>query len=280
MTRTTYLTQGIEAATKNDGRQEFFKYRELFFLELTECVKHFFNRNIKSFSVTLDKITNQRIPYCAILTYFFWEGRIFILLNSLHRMTSEDGDSVGTARMVTTVLMETLGLSMSALKARCHHFCYDGVYATREERTCNNGLALTDLYAELLGLQRGDITGNHDMSHNLQLVFSDVFKHDKTGDKGMKKLSKELFDIMTDYNNGPGGSAFHEAALRLNHVVYSNKSRQETRFVRSDLTGFQSYMVNVPTLFNIQGEIMQECNRTGDTTGAKEALKYKDIHIS
>ena len=270
------LTQGVDAAQKNDGRQEFFKYRELFFLELTESVKHFFKRNIKSFSVTLDKITNQRVPYCAILTYFFWEGRICILLNSLHRMTSEEGDSEGTARMVATVLMETLGLSMSALKARCHHFCYDGVYATREERTTNNGLALTDFYAELLRLQRGDITGNHDMSHNLQLVFSDVFKHDKTGDKEMKKLSKEVFDVMTEYNNGPGGSAFHEAALRLNHVVYSNKSRQETRFDRSDLRGFQSYMFNLPTFFNIQGEIMQECNRVGDTTGAKEALKYME----
>ena len=149
-----------------------------------------FKEEIKSFSVTLDKITVQRIPYCAVLTYFFWEGRISILLNSVHRMKSDQADSNETAQMVITMLTETLGLSLSALKSKCHHFSYDGVYCTHEERTTNNGLALTDYFAELLGLEKGDVTGNHDMSHNLQLVFSDVFKHDKTGDKKIKKLTQ------------------------------------------------------------------------------------------
>ena len=81
---------------------------------------------------------------------------------------------------------------------------------TREERTTNNGLALTDYFAELLGLEKGDVSGNHDMSHNLQLVFSDVFKHDKTGDKKIKKLTQEVFEIMADYNSGEGGTVFHE----------------------------------------------------------------------
>jgi hypothetical protein len=61
------------------------------------------------------------------------------------------------------------------------------------------------------------------MSHNLQLVYSDVFKHDKTGDKKIKKVTKEMFDIMAD--NGEGGTIFHEAALRLNCTTLSNKSR-------------------------------------------------------
>ena len=165
-------------------------------MKLSDLVKSNFKDKIKTFSVTLDKVTVQRVPYCVLLTYFFHEGRIYILLNSVHRMTLQEGDSEGTARMVVTILMETLGLTISGLRSKCHHFAYDGVYCTREERTTNNGLALTDHFAELLGLERGDITGNHDMSHNLQLVYSDVFKHDRTGDKKIKKIIKEIFEVM------------------------------------------------------------------------------------
>ena len=151
------LAPGLNTATKNDGKQEFFSYRDIFFLKLSEGVKILFKEEIKSFSVTLDKITVQRIPYCAVLTYFFWEGRISILLNSVHRMKSDQADSNETAQMVITILTETLGLSLSALKSKCHHFSYDGVYCTREERTTNNGLTLTDFFVELLGLEKGDV---------------------------------------------------------------------------------------------------------------------------
>ena len=89
---------------------------------MTKGIKLFSGAEVKNFSVTLVKITVQRIPYCAVLTYFFYEGRISILLNSVHRMKSEQCDSGGTAQMVATILMETLGLSMEALKAKCHHF--------------------------------------------------------------------------------------------------------------------------------------------------------------
>ena len=270
------LVPGLTTATKNDGEQEFFSYRDIFFLKLSEGVKVWFKDHIKSFSCTLDKITVQRIPYFAVLTYFFWEGRISILLNSVHRIKSDQADSNETAQMVITILTETLGLSLSALKSKIHHFSYDGVYCTREERTTNNGLALTDFFAELLGLEKGDITGNHDMSHNLQLVFSDVFKHDRTGDKKVKKLTQEIFEIMADYNSGEGGTVFHETAMRMNRTVLTNKTRQETRFVRSDLRGIQSYMVNLPTLFNIQGEIMEQCNMICDNTGAKQAKALMD----
>ena len=270
------LTHGLKTATKNDGSQEFFSYRDSFFMKLSDEIKELFRSHIKSFSVTLDKITVQRVPYVAVLTYFFWEGRIAILLNSVHRMKSEEGDSDGNAQMVIKVLMETLGLSLPALRSKCHHFAYDGVYASREERTTNNGLALTDHFSELLGLESGDVTGNHDMSHNLQLVYSDVFKHEKKGDKKIKKVLNEVFEIMSNYNSGEGGTVFHEFAMRMHRAVLTNKSRQETRFVRSDLRGLQSYMVNLPTLYNIQGEIMQSCNLTCDNTGAKQAQALMD----
>ena len=124
------LTEDLMSATKNDGKQEFHSFRELFFLKLSDLVKSNFKDKIKTFSVTLDKVTVQRVPYCVLLTYFFHEGRIYILLNSVHRMTSQEGDSEGTARRVVTILMETLGLTISGLRSKCHHFAYDGVYCT------------------------------------------------------------------------------------------------------------------------------------------------------
>ena len=59
--------------------------------------------------------------------------------------------------------------------------------------------------------------------------------------------------------------------MRMNRTVLTNKTRQEIRFVWSDLRGFLSYMVNLPTLFNIQGEIMEQCNMNCDNTGAKKS---------
>ena len=99
-----------------------------------------------------------RVTYCVVLTYFFWECRISILLNFVHRMNSEDADLDGNAHMVIKVLMETLGLSLSALKSKCHHFTYDGIYCTFEERTTNNSLALTYFFSEIFGLEKGNIT--------------------------------------------------------------------------------------------------------------------------
>ena len=37
------LTEGLLPAFKNDGRQEFFSYRDLFFLKVTENIKKFFS---------------------------------------------------------------------------------------------------------------------------------------------------------------------------------------------------------------------------------------------
>ena len=269
------LTEGVLPAFKNDGSQEFFAYRDIFFLKLSKSVKEYFSEHVHSFSVTLDKVTDQRIAYTVILTYFFCEGRIYFLLNSVQKMKSDDYDSYETAQMVTRVLMETLGLGLEVLKTRLHHFTYDGVYCSNEERwTGRGGLSLSDNVARVLGLQPGDISGNHDMSHNLQLAYSDVFKHDRTGDAKIKKIIDEVYSVMADYNTGQAGTVFQEAAMRMNHVVLVNKSRQKTRFVRSDMRGMQTYMTNLPTIHGIQGEVLQECLRNNDNTGAKAARQY------
>ena len=64
------------------------------------------------------------------------------------------------------------------------------------------GLSLCNNVAKVLGLEPGDITGNHDMSHNIQLVYTDVFKHERTGDSKIKKIIDEVYFVMADYNTG------------------------------------------------------------------------------
>ena len=95
------LTEGLTPAFKNDGGQEFFSYREIFYLKLSDSVKKFFQENVNSFSVTLDKVTDQRVSYTVIVSYFFSEGRMYYLLNSVHKMKSDDYDGEDTAKIVT-----------------------------------------------------------------------------------------------------------------------------------------------------------------------------------
>ena len=65
---------------------------------------------------------------------------------------------------------------------------YDGVYSPSTERQGGHGgLSLAKNLEELLELQSGDVTGLHDLAHNMQLSYADVFIDHKTGDKEMKK---------------------------------------------------------------------------------------------
>ena len=75
-----------------------------------------------------------------------------------------------------------------------------------------------------MGLERGDVTGNHDMSHNLQLLYSDVFKHEKTGDK---KIIKDILESMAHHNSGEGGTVFHETAMRMSRTELRNKKKED-----------------------------------------------------
>ena len=45
------------------------------------------------------------------MTYFFHEGKIFVILNKLTKLNSDEYDSEGTAYMVINTLKETLGVS-------------------------------------------------------------------------------------------------------------------------------------------------------------------------
>ena len=263
------LTEDLSPATVNDGKQEFFSLREICFSKLTKILQEQFKSSVNSFSVTLDKVTLNHISYSVICSYFFHEGAIYVVLNDIHKMQINEYDSEGTAKMVGVTLMDTLGISKNILAVKCHHFAYDGVYATNEERQGGGGLALKDHFADFVGVDRGDITGSHDMSHNMQLAYDDVFKKDTT----VERITKEVYTIMDDFRVGKAGTIFKQVADDMGHSVLTNKGRQQTRFVRSDLRGFQTYLRNIPTLYAIHGKDVEDCIKVSDNTNAQIAMK-------
>lgn len=119
--------------TKNDGRENYFLIRDIIFHKLSENIKARF-KNVEHACFTLDKVTVRRTPFTVLMTYFFYEGKIHVLLNSVHKMREEDYDGKGAAEMVGKVLMSTLDLSKDDVGRKYRHATYDGVYASPEER--------------------------------------------------------------------------------------------------------------------------------------------------
>jgi DNA-binding MarR family transcriptional regulator len=71
-------------------------------------------------------ISHQRTSYTVIMTYFFYEGKIYVILNKLQKLSTEDYDSQGTAIMVIKTLCESLGYTKSKLSKVLKHLVYDG----------------------------------------------------------------------------------------------------------------------------------------------------------
>ena len=148
-------------ATKNDSKAEYFKLRNVIFEHVSERTKTFFKEEVKHITVTLDKVTVQRTSYTVILTFFFYKGKIHIVLNKLARLSTDEYDADGTAGMLINTLVETLGVTRTRLASMLVHFVYDGVYATKDERVSGGGcLELKAKVAEQLGLDNGHITGD------------------------------------------------------------------------------------------------------------------------
>jgi hypothetical protein len=148
------------------------------------------------------------------------------------------------------------------------------VYATEQERLTGGGLKLVDHFARELGLQPGDVTGNWDMSHLMQLAYGDLIK--ATDKPYFKNLIKDLFDIMSDFNSGKASLLFQECAEKLHYSTLTNKKNQTTRFVRALLRGNQAFLRNIPCLYAMYGRTAQECALLNDNTGAKAALKSQE----
>ena len=95
------------------------------------------------------------------MTYYFFEGKIHVILNKLQKLGTFDYDSIGTAKMLISVLTETLGVSETRLSKILKHLVYDGVYASQEERIRGGGyLDIRKHVSELLGLDKNTLTGN------------------------------------------------------------------------------------------------------------------------
>ena len=138
-------------------------------------------------------------------------------------------DSEGTARSVVRALMETLGLTKTRLAGLLRHFCYDGVYATDEQRVAGGGsLNLTKFVAIELGLEVGDITGTWDVAHQLQLVWNRVIKKNAK----VIALIKVYFDAMSDFSLGKASTIFQNRAKELGNLVLTPKKQQTTRFIK------------------------------------------------
>ena len=148
-------------ATKDDSKNEFFRLKNIIFDSVTEKNKLFFKENVQNISVTLDKVTVKRRSYTVIMTYFFFDGKIHVILNKLQKLSTNEYDGRGTANMVVNTLCETLGFSKTKLSRVLKHFVYDGVYADKEERIAGGGsLELKKNVADILGLESSSITGN------------------------------------------------------------------------------------------------------------------------
>ena len=156
-----HLLHPETAATKNDSESEFFRLRNVAFDILSERTRKFFQEMVKSIAVTLDKVTIHRTSFTVLMTYFFKDGKLHVILNKLHKLGLLEYDSMGTAKMVINVLTETLGLTQTKLATILRHFVYDGVYASPQERVRGGGsLDIKYHVSQLLGLSENDITGN------------------------------------------------------------------------------------------------------------------------
>jgi hypothetical protein len=119
----THLLPGVTKSTKNNSRNTFFELRDDAFEVVTGAVQELFrSEEVTEFSATLDKVTVQHRSFTALLTFFFYEGSIFCLLNALLKMEEEDYDAEGTARMVVNCQKETLGLTRTQLANKLLHF--------------------------------------------------------------------------------------------------------------------------------------------------------------
>ena len=118
------------------------------------------------------------------------------------------------------------------------------VYADKEERIKGGGcLELRKFVEKELGLDPDSITGDWDFSHKLQLIWGDTLKKNPW----IFNTIKQYFATMKSMNIGKSATQFFETAAELDNIVLSNKTYQETRFVRSLLRGITAALRNLPT---------------------------------
>ena len=214
------LGPAIDWATKNDGRQMFFDIRDMVYKELRKYVANII-RKCNFFSVTLDKVTVCGESFTFIVSYFFHQGRIHWLLNSLHLMKSTELDGRGSAKMLVESLIYSLNMTKFEIGKKLHHVTYDGVYAHTDKRIKGGGsLSLVDNLETVLSLSYGTISGTWDSGHKMQLAQADILLKDCR----YTKLVKRIYNLMGNFKDHKKGIQFKEKAEAMNHPVLTNKA--------------------------------------------------------
>ena len=177
----------------------------------------------------------------------FFEGKIHVLLNSVHKMKAEEYSGRGSAKMVGNTLMSSLGLSKEEVGDKFKHGTYDGVYATAQERVQGGGsLSLIYHFADWCELPRNQFSGHWDVGHKLQLVYGSVLKKNKDISAFLSDVDKAM-----QLCHGKDGLLFHQVAIEMRAAILTDKSEQTTRWVRSLLRILLAYYQNLPVLHSI-----------------------------
>ena len=211
-------------------------------------------------------MTVQSRSWTCILTYFFCEGVIWVILNGLMMMSTDVYDALGTAMGVIDKIKGSLGYTRRKLSQTCVNFTYDGAYATVEQRVAGGGtLSLIDNVTRVLGVPEKSITGVWDFAHNMQIVWMNGISNNPV----FLDVITTLFDAMKQFRVGKENAVFNEAAIELHNYVLRNKKEQSTRFVSSLAKGLKTAMQNWPTIVNILSEDLQEKASMSRNTEAK-----------
>ena len=248
------LTEDLEVATKNDSHHEFKKLRGYVKDEIDQRIKVII-AGCDKLSITLDKVTVARHSYMVYLTFFFYNGKIHSYLNELRKMNIEDYDTDGTARMTIEVMTRTLGISEKKFSQLIKHFSYDGVFADKEERVSGGGcLQLRKTMEELLGKDEGDLLGDWEPAHKLEIIFHKVLVHNAKVENNITVFA----DIQKEYKIGKKASQFEDMAAACCFLTLKNKTYQKTRFVRSLLRVLTTGLTNTPTFVALLSDLMRK----------------------
>ena len=98
----------------------------------------------------MDQVTVNRTSFTVICTYFFFDGKIYVILNKLQKLTTEDYNSEGTASMVIKTLCETLGFTKSKLSNVLKHLVYFRTALLSKNRSNFCQLAICKIFSFVL----------------------------------------------------------------------------------------------------------------------------------
>ena len=143
------------------------------------------------------------------------------------------------------------------LRNKLSHLTYDGVYADSSERKRGGGLDLVGNICKYLEISPDNITGQHDLGHNIQLIFGDGIEKDKK----VNQMLDHVYNFMEKHQYGKARSLFDEFCEENDFPALTNKGgRQKTRWVRADERNMYIFARNVPVFYYINGKLFAEAN--------------------